>query len=222
MRRLRSDERGPLAGRVVDALTTNETLFFRDCHPFEALKKHILPELIRKRAHLRHLAIWSAAASTGQEAYSFSILLKENFPELADWDVRIIGTDLSPTALHQARAARYSKIEINRGLAAPLLVRYFRQEDNRWVLRDEIRRTAEFREMNLAAPWRDLPVFDLVFLRNVMIYMSLDTRRGILRQLHRHIAPDGYLLLGSSENLLQTDEGFDPVELGDSIFYRPR
>jgi chemotaxis protein methyltransferase CheR len=222
VRRVRMEETGPLAGKVIDALTTNETLFFRDCHPFDALRKVIIPELMERRRQERRLSIWSAAASTGQEAYSFSIMLKENFPELVNWKVELVGTDISPTALAQAREGRYSKIEINRGLAAPLLIRYFQQQDNRWVLRDDIRKMVEFREMNLAGSWHGLPVFDLVFIRNVMIYMSLDTRRKILRNLRHHIAPDGYLLLGSSENLLQTDEGFDPVEVDSSLFYKLR
>jgi chemotaxis protein methyltransferase CheR len=220
--RVRMEETGPLAGKVIDALTTNETLFFRDCHPFEALRKVIIPELMERRRAERRLSIWSAAASTGQEAYSFCIMLKENFPDLINWQVELIGTDISPTALAQAREARYSKIEINRGLAAPLLIRYFQQQDTRWVLREDIRKMVQFREMNLAGSWYGLPVFDLVLIRNVMIYMSLETRRKILRNLRDHIAPDGYLLLGSSENLLQTDEGFDPVEVDNSLFYKPR
>jgi chemotaxis protein methyltransferase CheR len=221
VRRVRAEENGPLAGRVIDALTTNETLFFRDCHPFDALRKVILPELIARRADTRRLAVWSAAASTGQEAYSFSILLKESFPELANWDLEILGTDLSSTALNQARQAKYAKIEINRGLAAQLLVRYFHQEGTRWVLREDVRQMVRFSEMNLAGYWGDLPLFDFVFLRNVMIYMSLETRRKILSKVRSHLAPDGYLLLGSSENLLQTSEGFEPVEIENSLFYRP-
>ncbi len=218
--KVRSEESGPWGAAVIDALTTNETLFFRDSHPFEALRLSVIPELIEKRRDQRRLAIWSAAASTGQEAYSLSIMLKERFPQLADWNVEILGTDISPTALEQARRAEYSKIEINRGLAAPLLVRYFRQDGTRWILRDDIRRTVHFRELNLVGPWYNLPTFDLVLLRNVMIYMSLETRRKILRDLRRQMSPDGYLMLGSAENLLQTDEGFEPVELNDSLLYR--
>ena len=222
LKRVRAEETGPLAGKVIDALTTNETLFFRDCHPFNALRKTVIPEMMDRRKDVRKLSIWSAAASTGQEAYSFCIMLKETFPELLSWNLEIIGTDLSPTALAQARAGRYSKIEINRGLAAPMLIRYFQQNDSRWVLREDIRKMVTFREMNLAESWFGLPVFDLVFIRNVMIYMSLETRRKILRNLRDHLAPDGYLLLGSSENLLQTDEGYDPVEIDSSLFYKLR
>jgi chemotaxis protein methyltransferase CheR len=220
-RRVRADETGPLASRIIDALTTNETLFFRDGHPFEALRKTILPQLIARRQNIRHLAVWSAAASTGQEAYSFSILLKESFPELAGWSVQILGTDISAYALGQAREASYSRIAINRGLPAQLMVRYFRHETDAWTLHKDICKMVEFRKMNLAGTWPFLPVFDLVFLRNMLIYTSLDTRRKILAKLHQHLAPDGYLLLGSTENLLQTPEGFESVDVGGSLFYRP-
>lgn len=219
-RRVRSEESGPLAGRIIDALTTNETLFFRDGHPFEALRRTVLPRLIQARGDSRKLAVWSAAASTGQEAYSFCMLLKERFPELAAWNVEILGTDISTNALAQAREARYSKIAINRGLPAQLMVRYFRHENDAWFLREDIRRMVEFRQMNLAGKWPHLPVFDLVFLRNMLIYTSLETRRKILSQVRRHLAPDGYLLLGSTENLLQTPDGFESVDIDGSLFYR--
>ena len=220
--RVRSEETGPLTSRIIDALTTNETLFFRDGHPFEALHKTILPQLIERRQNVRRLAVWSAAASTGQEAYSFSMLLKEYFPELASWSVELLGTDISTNALAQARAANYSRIAINRGLPARLMVRYFRHENDSWTLRDDIRRTVEFRHMNLDGQWPYLPVFDVVFIRNVLIYMSLETRRKILRRIRQHLAPDGYLLLGATENMLQTPEGFESVDVNGSLFYRAR
>ncbi len=220
-RRVRAEESGPLAGRIIDALTTNETLFFRDGHPFEALRRSVLPRLIERRGPLRRLAVWSAAASTGQEAYSFSMLLKEHFPHLADWQVRIFGTDISSSAIRQARAARYSRIAINRGLAAQLMVRYFQHDKDWWTLRDDIRGMVEFLEMNLAGDWPTLPVFDLIFLRNVLIYSGLETRRQILAKVRRRLAPDGYLLLGSTENLLQTPAGFASVDIDGSLFYRP-
>ena len=220
-RRVRAEESGPLASRIIDALTTNETLFFRDGHPFEALRRSVLPALIERRRSLEKLAVWSAAASTGQEAYSFSMLLKEHFPQLAGWQVTLLGTDISTSAIRQARDARYSRIAINRGLAAQLMVRYFRHEKDWWTLRDDIRAMVEFREMNLAGYWPPLPVFDLIFLRNMLIYTSLETRRQILAKVRQRLAPDGYLLLGSTENLLQTPEGFASVDIDGSLFYRP-
>jgi chemotaxis protein methyltransferase CheR len=220
-RRVRLEETGPLSSRIIDALTTNETLFFRDGHPFEALRKAILPELLARRRPLRRLSVWSAAASTGQEAYSISMLFKENFPELAEWSVEILGTDISASALARAREARYSRIAINRGLPAQLMVHYFRHENDVWTLREDIRRMVEFRQMNLDGPWPSLPTFDLVFIRNVLIYMNLETRRKILRRVRQHLAPDGYLLLGSTENLLQGPEGYEAVDFGGSLFYKP-
>lgn len=143
--------------------------------------------------------------------------MKENFPELAAWNVEILGTDISAHALGQAREARHSKIAINRGLPAQLMVRYFCHESDAWTLREDIGRMVEFRKMNLAGTWPFLPFFDLVFLRNMLIYTSLDTRRTRVR---RHLAPDGYLLLGSTENLLQTPEGFESIDVNGSLFYR--
>lgn len=221
-RRVRLEESGALTGKVIDALTTNETLFFRDGHPFEALRKTVLPELVAARSGQRKLAIWSAAASTGQEAYSFSMLVKENFPDLAtSWNLEILGTDISTDAIAQAREGRYSRIAINRGLPAQLMVRYFRHENDSWAIREDIRKMVEFRHMNLSGAWPWLPQFDLVFIRNVLIYMSLETRRKILSRIRKQIAPDGYLLLGATENMLQTPEGFTPVHINGSLFFRP-
>jgi chemotaxis protein methyltransferase CheR len=221
-RRIRLEESGPLAGKIIDALTTNETLFFRDGHPFQALRKTVIPELMQKRKDSRKLAVWSAASSTGQEAYSFSMLVREHFPELIEsWKVEILGTDISAYALSQAREARYSRIAINRGLPAQLMVRYFRHENDSWTIREDVRKMVEFRHLNLDGHWPYLPIFDLVFIRNVLIYMSLETRRKILARIRRQIAPDGYLLLGATENMLQTPEGFTSVDIGGSLFYRP-
>ena len=220
-KRVRLEEAGPLAGKIIDALTTNETLFFRDGHPFEALRKTVLPELMGRRRDKQKLNVWSAAASTGQEAFSFSMLLKENFPELASWNVEILGTDISTNALAQAREGCYSRIAINRGLPAQLMVRYFRHENDSWNIRDDIRKMVEFRHLNLDGPWPYMPVFDLVFIRNVLIYMSLESRRKILSRIRLQMAPDGYLLLGSTENMLQTPEGFTSVDVNGSLFFRP-
>jgi chemotaxis protein methyltransferase CheR len=135
--------------------------------------------------------------------------------------VEIIGTDISTNALAQAKEGRYSRIAINRGLPAQLMVRYFRHENDSWTIREDIRGMVKFRQMNLDGSWPHLPIFDLVFIRNVLIYMNLDSRRKILRRIHKQLAPDGYLLLGSTENLLQTPEGFQSLDLAGSLFYKP-
>ena len=216
------ENRGPgrLHDAAIDALTTNETLFFRDHHPFDALRQIVLPELLAARARFRKLRIWSAACSSGQEPYSIAMLLADRFPELAGWDVRIMASDLSDTALEQARAGVFSKFEINRGLPAPMLMRYFQQNGNHWAIRDDIRKPIEFRKLNLAEDWPILPRFDLVLLRNVMIYFDLKTKGQILSRVRRVLAPDGYLALGSSETPLTISAELKRVRVGRAAFYQ--
>jgi chemotaxis protein methyltransferase CheR len=220
--RLRTDsETSSVHAKVIDALTTNETLFFRDHHPFEALKKTLIPKLIQDRAASRRLSIWCAACSTGQEPYSLAMLLREHFPQLASWKITIIATDLSPRVLEQARAGCYSQIEVNRGLPAIYLIKYFSQNGSAWVLKEEIRKAVEFRQLNLIQPWGSLPLFDIVFLRNVMIYFDVPTKQTILRNMRRHIASDGHLFLGTAETAINLDAGFASVPLGNITAYRP-
>lgn len=220
--RLRAENgRGPLSDQVVDALTTNETLFFRDFHPFETLRLHVLPELIARRAGLRKLAIWSAACSTGQEPYSLAMMLLEHFPQLADWNLSILATDISPTVLARARQGRYSKLEVNRGLPASYLVRYFQPDGKDWVVKENVRRLVDFRELNLIGSWAGLGLFDIVFIRNVLIYMDQPTKLGILRNVKRHMASDGTLLLGSAETLLGETELLRSRVVNNSVVYEP-
>lgn len=204
---------------VIDALTTNETLFFRDLHPFETLKTEILPAMVR-RAEGRTLHIWSAACSTGQEPYSVAMLLREHFPFLQPTAVRIRATDLAPRVLEQARAGSYSQLEVNRGISAPLLIRYFRQKETRWVIRDDVRAMVDFEQMNLVGRWPVLPVFDLILLRNVLIYFDREVRMRILANLVRHLHPQGYLVMGSAETPLGLCEALTPVSFGRSVFYQ--
>ncbi|CAN5125672.1 protein-glutamate O-methyltransferase CheR [soil metagenome] len=203
--KLRSNHDDALKARVVEAMATTETLFFRDHHPFETLKTVVLPELIRKREKERRLEIWCAACSTGQEPYSLAILLREHFPQLAGWQIRIRATDLSGEVLAKAREASYSQIEVNRGLPAPLLLKYFRQEGANWKLRDDIRTAVDFREMNLIKPWPLLPRMDLIFIRNVLIYFDLETKKSILSRCSGLLRPDGYLLLGGAETTINLE-----------------
>lgn len=206
---------------VVDALTTNETLFFRDVHPWDALRKHVIPKLREARASTRTITVWSAACSTGQEPYSLAMLLAEHFPDLAGWSIRIIGTDISPTVLRKAQAGVFQQLEVNRGLPALYLVKHFRQEGRNWILADAIRRRVEFRALNLARHWTGLPRCDLVFMRNVMIYFDVETRRSILRQLRHVLAPDGYLLLGTAETAINLDNAFGAVSFDRATFFQP-
>jgi chemotaxis protein methyltransferase CheR len=205
---------------VIDALTTNETLFFRDLHPFEALRRHILPELLKRNAAERTLRIWSAACSTGQEPYSVAMLLDEYFPELRSWTVQIIATDLSRTVLAQAQAASYSSLEVNRGLPAKCLVRYFQRNGDAWVLKPEVRRCVEFRVMNLIEPWPTLPPLDIVLLRNVMIYFDDPTKTAILKRLRTVMRGGAYLFLGTAETTLNLDPTYDRVTFDRATVYR--
>ena len=220
---LRTNRNGTLFNeQVIDALTTNETSFFRDFHPFETLKQHILPSLIEQRAGLRKLTIWSAASSTGQEAYTIAMLIRENFPELKDWNISILGTDLSPTVLAQARQGAYSQLEVNRGLPAPLLLKYFTKVETKWVLKDEIKKMVEFRQMNLFKPWPILPMFDVVFIRNVMIYFDVETKKSILKRIRQCLQPQGCLFLGTAETTLNIDPEWQLATLGRATIYHNR
>ncbi len=208
--------------QVIDAMTTNETSFFRDFHPFEALRQHILPKLIEQRAGVRKLAIWSAASSTGQEPYTISMLLREHFPQLRDWNVSILGTDLSPTVLNQARQGVYSQLEVNRGLPAAFLLKYFSKADTKWALKDEVKKQVEFRQMNLVKPWPILPMFDVVFIRNVMIYFDTDTKKAILKRIRQCLQPQGVLFLGTAETTMNIDPDWVPATHGKATVYNQR
>ena len=210
--KLRAARDADLQTRVVEAMVTTETLFFRDRDPFESLRTTVLPDLIRRRAGERQLNVWSAACSTGQEAYSFVMLVRQHFPELVDWNVSVLATDLSEEVLAKARAGRYNQVEINRGLPAALMVRYFKQTGTTWQLADDVRQAVEFRPLNLTKPWPALPRMDLVFLRNVMIYFDVDTKKAVLQRAARVLCPDGYLLLGGAETTLNLDTPFQRVE----------
>lgn len=219
---LRATPSGVLHARVVDALTTNETSFFRDLHPFEALRQVVVPELIRRRREQRSLSLWCGASSSGQEPYAIAMLLREHFPQLRGWAVSLLATDLSEEMLERARAGRFSQLEVNRGLPARLLVRYFSVEAGEWRVKDELRRMIEFRELNLVKPWPEMPPLDVVFLRNVMTYFDLPTRREILGRVRRQLQPDGYLFLGAAETTLNADDAFERVTVERSWAYRLR
>jgi chemotaxis protein methyltransferase CheR len=209
-----------LTTEVVEAMTTNETSFFRDVHPFEALREDVLPELIQLRATTRKLNIWSAAASTGQEAYTIAMTMREHFAQLGTWNVSILGTDLSREVLEKAREGRYAQIEVNRGLPAPLLVKYFDRAGPAWRVKPELKRGIEFKQLNLMLPYPALPRMDIVFLRNVLIYFDADTKRDILTRVRNVMAPDGFLFLGAAETTLQFEGLFDRVPRARGNCYR--
>jgi chemotaxis protein methyltransferase CheR len=208
--------------KVLDAMMNNETWFFRDHLPFEALRRVILPELIADRAALRRINIWSAASSSGQEAYSIAMMIKEEFGGLPGWTITILGTDLSSAILDRARSGRYSQLEINRGLPAKYLAKYFTRDGSDWILSPEIRRMVEFRELNLAVPWCNLPRFDAVFFRNVLIYFEVEKKREMFSRLLSTMKPDGYLLLGAAETTYGLCDCFARISWDKTAYFRPK
>jgi chemotaxis protein methyltransferase CheR len=207
-----------LRQQVVEAMTTNETFFFREATQYDALRSTILPELLQERQMTRRISVWSAASSTGQEAYSLAMLLLEM--GLGNWDISILGTDLSDGVLQRARAGKYMQIEVNRGLPAQLLVKYFKREGLEWQLKDEVRRMVSFQQDDLRRGTSAMGPFDLVFCRNVLIYFDVDTKKTILGRIRRCLAPGGHLLLGGSETTLNLDDRFIRRPVGTAMLYQ--
>lgn len=225
VRHLRTRKDPTLERAIADAMTINETSFFRDNRPFELLRTDLLPQLIDSRRAVRSLRIWSAACATGQEALSAAMLVREHFPQLANWNVCIEGTDICAEVVQRARAARYHRIEMNRGLPARFLVRYFDHEGEEWVAKPEIRAMCHFRQANLCGPQfpfsRASDRFDVIFLRNVMLYFAQETRKTLLAGIHKVLAPDGVLFLGSSEQPADPSP-WTPVLAGGTCHFKPR
>jgi chemotaxis protein methyltransferase CheR len=199
-----------LTAEVVEAMTTNETFFFRDKLPFDHLKATILPELLQARAARRSLRIWCAASSTGQEPYSIAMCLKELGPALTGWRVEIIATDLSQGVLEKSRAGLFSQFEVQRGLPIQLLVKHFTQIGELWQLNADIRAMVQFRQLNLLQDFSHLGVFDIIFCRNVLIYFDQDTKTNVFSRLARVVEPDGFLMLGAAETVVGLTDAFKP------------
>jgi len=217
--KLRAAGNSALGEDVVDAMTTNETSWFRDIHPFDTLRQTLLPEIMAGKTN-RSLNIWSAACSTGQELYSLAMMMDLQMPQLQGWDVRLHGTDLSREVIDQAKAGRYSALEVNRGLPAQYLARYMTRDGAHYVVSDHLRRRATWERLNFIAPWPIMPRFDVVLCRNVLIYFDLDVRARIIRKIRDTLTPGGYLLLGSSETSIGDVEGFSRHVIGRTTVYR--
>ena len=218
---LRTKPVNGLHQQVVEAMTTNETSFFRDQHPFDTLKTTLLPEIIRARAASKTLKVWCGACSTGQEPYTLAMLIRENFPPLADWNLRITATDLASHVLTKAKQGLYNQAEVNRGLPAALLVKYFQRQGLHWQIKDELRQMIHFSEMNLIGTWPPLGTFDIVFLRNVLIYFAPETKKEILVKIRRSLAKDGYLFLGGAETTMNLDDSYRRVQHDKTVCYQP-
>lgn len=217
---LRQRREPEVAHQVGEAMTTNETYFFREPSHYDAIRTVLLPRLRQERGDTRKLRFWSAASSTGQEAYSLGMTLLEE--GLGGWNIEILGTDIASRVLERARAGTYQQIEVNRGLPASLLVKYFSRSGLNWQLRDAVRNLARFVKFDLRESMRAMGPFDLVFCRNVMIYFDAQTKRALLKELHGTMFRGAWLMLGGSENTSGIDEWFDRETVGNSTVYVAR
>ena len=220
--KMRSSIHGELHQKVVEAMTTNETSFFRDLNPFEALRKVVLPDIFQKRLGEKKLQIWCGASSTGQEPYTIAMILREHFAMYQDWKINMVATDLSTDVLAKAREGCYSQLEVNRGLPAPLLVKYFERQGTEWRIKGDVRKIIDFRQLNLIDPSYAVPAADIVFLRNVLIYFDVATKKSILQKIRKVLKPDGYLFLGGAETTMNLDDSFERVNFERSGCYRIR
>ena len=219
---LRRDNNRATREHVLNTLLTNETYFFRDIHPFEMLRDELLPEMFAARAARRQIKIWSAACSTGQEPYSIAMIVHDLLERHPGFSVEIVATDLSEENLEKARAAKYTQAEVNRGLPAPLLIRHFRKNESTWDLSETIRRMVTFRKVNLMEIGSQWSGFDVILLRNVLIYFDQASKRSIIGRVRRALANDGAVMLGASETVLGLSDEFNIVHAGKASLYRPR
>jgi chemotaxis protein methyltransferase CheR len=196
---------------VVEAMTTNESFFYRDKVPFDHFTQTIMPGMLAARAREKRVRIWCAAASTGQEPYSLAMCLKEMKDKLAGWRVEILGTDLSTEVLEKAKAGVYSQFEVQRGLPIQMLVKHFIQTGDTWQISPEIRAMVQYKPLNLLADFAHLGNFDVVFCRNVLIYFDQETKVGVLNRIARMLEPDGFLVLGAAETVVGLTEAFKPM-----------
>jgi chemotaxis protein methyltransferase CheR len=209
-----------LVTQVVEAMTTNETFFFRDKVPFDHFRQLIMPEILKARASRKSVRIWCAAGSTGQEPYSLAMCLKEMGAALAGWRTEIIATDLSQEVLEKSKAGIYSQFEVQRGLPIQMLVKYFKQTGEFWQINADIRAMVQHRQLNLLHDFSQLGTFDVIFCRNVLIYFDQDTKINIFNRLHRATEPDGFLALGAAETVVGLTEAFKPYPERRGL-YRP-
>ncbi|MEZ6103686.1 MAG: protein-glutamate O-methyltransferase CheR [Pirellulaceae bacterium] len=219
--RLKTRHNPTLRNQVVEAMTINETSFFRDMHPFAALRDHIFPQLAKTRATEKRVSIWCAASSSGQEPYSIAMTFAEHFPQRATWNLQITATDISDTMLEKCRSGNYTQFEVNRGLPTPLLVKYFDRHGTQWCVKPEIRRLIDFRKLNLFESFPYMAQHDIVFIRNVLIYFAKERKLEILKRVRRVLKPDGYLFLGGGETLINLNTDFVREEVGGTVCYRP-
>ncbi|MCA9135914.1 MAG: protein-glutamate O-methyltransferase CheR [Planctomycetales bacterium] len=221
VKRLRDSGDLALSDQVAEAVTVNETRFFRDEHLFEALRSYIIPELIRKNAKRKEIRIWSAACSSGQEPYSVAMVLREYFPQLSDWRINIVATDLSLQMLQRVQAGTYSQLEVSRGVSPKNLVRFFDRSGAGWQIKQELRDMIEVQRVNLTRPWPYMGQFDIALVRNVLIYFDRQTKNDILKRVRGALRPEGYLFIGAAETLIGLSVPYQRREIDATIIYRP-
>lgn len=209
--KIRTEKDEKLIIEVVDAMTTNESFFFRDKNPFDAMENSILPALHKARADRKSLRIWCAAASSGQEPYSIGLIMKEKWEMWKDWRIEIIGTDISAKILDKARRGQYSQFEVQRGLPVQMMIKYFEQKGDLWELSEDVRSMVQYRELNLLETFDGMGKFDVIFCRNVLIYFDTDNKAAVLDRMYEHLAPDGSVFLGAAETVLGITDRFKPV-----------
>lgn len=211
--------KGPLHVKVVEAMTTNETIFFRDIEPFEVLRKEVLPAIMEARRATRRIQIWCGASSTGQEPYSIAMTLLD-MPELASWSIEILATDISTDVLARARNGMYSQLEVNRGLPATHLVKYFEKKGIEWQINQKLRSMVRFEYLNLMKPLPAMTAPDIVFLRNVLIYFDTTDKSAILSRIRGAMRQDGFLFLGAAETTRNLDDRFERLPYSKTGCYR--
>ncbi|MDH4317296.1 MAG: protein-glutamate O-methyltransferase CheR [Desulfobulbaceae bacterium] len=225
-RKATADKTKQIDKKIIDAISVNETLFFRDNGPFQLLQQKIFPEVIDAREQRKArtgkipLRIWSAACSTGQEVYSVAIVLKEILPSINNYQITLVGTDISDAAVARASSGKYNKFEIERGMTGDKLRKYFTMSGGFWKIKDEIRAMASFRKFNLMQPFTTLGKFDIILCRNVAIYFNMEDKKNLFNRLAQSLEPDGYLIIGSTESLMGICPRFIPKRHLKSTFYQ--
>lgn len=218
--KLKSFAEEPLRQRVTEAMTINESFFFRDKTPFERFQDTVFPHMMKARAATKRLRIWCAAASTGQEPYSLAMLLKQAGAELSGWRVEIVATDISSDVLEKAKAGLYTQFEVQRGLPIQQLLKFFKQDGDQWRIASELREMVQFRQHNLLDDFSSLGLFDAIFCRNVLIYFDSNTKQNVLTRISRSLAPDGYLMLGAAETVVGFTNLFMPMPEKRGLYVR--
>jgi chemotaxis protein methyltransferase CheR len=217
---MRTRKEEALYVEVTEAMTTNESFFFRDIKPFDLLRDEVLPPILEKRASQKHLRIWCAAASSGQEPFSIAIVLKELAAKTAGWKLDILGTDISRDILKKAQAGQYSQFEVQRGMPITLLLKYFDKKDETWQIKEDVRKMVQFKYWNLLDDLKGLGGFDIVFCRNVLIYFDAETKGRVLESISKLMPEDGMLFLGGAETVLGVTDRFKPVPGQRGVYAR--